>query len=110
MKGDSITVELAVKAADLYHVEVQENKKKNIYLETSITRGKPAFTDGSLVLVSFDRPAAADGRRQSLVWKGPYTVVGNSSSGKYTLRDGNGDLHEHAAERMKPFKIADLKN
>lgn len=108
MKGDSITVELAVKAADLYHEEVQENKKKNIYLEKSITRD-PVFAPGSLVLISFDRPVAADGRRQSLVWKGPYTVVSKSLSGMYTVRDSNGEVHEHAVERLKPFKIADLK-
>ena len=111
MQGDSITVELAAKAADMYNLESREKSaklKKNIFLENSAKRD-PVYEDGSLVLVSFDGPVPEAGRRPSVVWKGPFTVVSKSLSGMYQLRGGDGVVHEHPVDRLKPFKISDLK-
>lgn len=111
MKGDSITLELAAKAADQYDKEITDSslKKKNILLEKSVRRD-PIYEIGALVLVSFERPdTSGQNRRGSLVWKGPYTVVSKSLNGIYDLRDNDGAMFEHAVDRLKPFKIADLK-
>jgi hypothetical protein len=100
--GDKITVELAVKAADMYDVEsksINSKKKKNIYMEPSALRRDPVFEVGAQVLVSVQKTEDGGG----LAWTGPYTVDSRSLNGMYQLRNNNDEIQEQPVESLKAF-------